>query len=193
MSDYGEFSGEPRSTWLTNLNGPDRNMQLLEKFEFADPSGNVWSVPETYDKLDGATIPRALWSLVGSPYVGNYRRASIVHDYAVHKSSKDDDRKAADKMFYFACRTGGCNWLQALMLYAGVRIGAWLDAEERYRDAASRIPHPPRFNVSRFEQDVLTLFQDVCQICVIESEHEDFEVAATRIDAEIGVRINSLG
>lgn len=35
-------------------------------------------------------------------------------------------RRNADKMFYHACRVGGCSPRQALLLYLGVRIGAIL-------------------------------------------------------------------
>ena len=60
--------------------------------------------------MDGASIPRALWTLVGSPYRGDYRRASIVHDQACDDAHGDKDkRRAADRMFYHACREGGCN------------------------------------------------------------------------------------
>jgi hypothetical protein len=74
-------------------------------------------------RIFGTTTHRALWSTVGSPYTGDYRRASIVHDVACNDPAVP--RRDADKMFYTACQAGGCSVVQAALLYAGVRIGAW--------------------------------------------------------------------
>jgi len=59
-------------------------------------------------KVDGATIPEPLWALVGSPFTGDYRNASIIHDIAVEDAGTKRGRKAADRMYYYACRRGGC-------------------------------------------------------------------------------------
>ena len=48
--------------------------------------------------------------------------ASIVHDVAC--SNPAISRENADRMFYYACLAGGCTFLQAKILYAGVCIGA---------------------------------------------------------------------
>lgn len=122
MTYHGKFSGNPRTEWLEDQSGPDRNMELLEKFSFSDPDGRAWDAPKT-SVVNGASIPRALWSLVGSPYTDDYRRASVVHDVACNTAGVK--RKDADVMFFHACRAGGCGPVQARVLYAGVRIGAW--------------------------------------------------------------------
>src|SRR2546430_15714606 len=99
-------------------------MRLLVDFSFTDPAGKKWVTPKDYI-VDGASIPQALWTTVGSPYTGNYRRASIVHDKACDDAADDQGaRRAADKMFYHACREGGCSVREAILLYIGVRIGA---------------------------------------------------------------------
>ena len=134
------FSEDPVTRWCGN-----RNMELLEGFCYRDKKGKVWKAPEG-TCINGATIPEALWSLVGSPYTGAYRRASIVHDVAVHEFSdcgseqppvevaKDHgSRKDADRMFYHACRAGGCNRRFAFLLYLGVRIGSWMAFFSRSR------------------------------------------------------------
>lgn len=122
MADHGVFVGTPKTEWLTSASGEDRDMRLLENFSFTDPRGKVWPAPAG-SVINGASIPRQLWALVGSPYTDDYRRASIVHDVAC--DSVDVDRKDADVMFFHACRAGGCGPLQARVLYAGVRLGAW--------------------------------------------------------------------
>jgi hypothetical protein len=99
-------------------------MRLLADFSFTDPDGREWRTPAAY-VIDGASIPKALWTLVGSPYTGDYRRASVVHDKACDDAGGDSAaRRTADRMFYHACRAGGCSVAEATLLYIGVRIGA---------------------------------------------------------------------
>lgn len=118
----GSFSGNPKTEWLEDPAKPDRNMKMIEDFWYDDPEGRRW-MAKAGDIVNGASIPRPLWAIVGSPYTDDYRRASIVHDVACNDSMVV--RKAADRMFYFACLDGGCSKKQAKILYAGVRIGAW--------------------------------------------------------------------
>ena len=137
MSKHGSFTGVPQAEWCKGENGPDRDMKLLEEFKYTDPNGREWVAPKG-SVVDGASIPRPLWTAVGSPYTGDYRRASILHDVACHDPSIS--RKDADRMFYYACRAGGCSKAQSALLYAGVRLGAWAKsvvgvfvADETYR------------------------------------------------------------
>ncbi len=122
----GLFSGNPKTEWLSDK-GSDRDMRVLEAFWYIDPAGRRWDAPAG-TIINGASIPRTLWSTVGSPYTGDYRRAALVHDAAVGKEGMV--RADADTMFYFACLAGGCSLVQAKMLYAGVRIGAWASANQ---------------------------------------------------------------
>src|SRR5436190_22964378 len=121
---HGTFSGEPEAVWLTEEGTEDRNMRILKEFSFEDPDAKKWVAPIA-SIVDGASIPRALWAIVGSPYTGDYRRASIVHDVAcVEAGGNKRKRRAADRMFFHACRAGGCSIWQSTVLYLGVRIGA---------------------------------------------------------------------
>ncbi|MES2299207.1 MAG: DUF1353 domain-containing protein [Pseudomonadota bacterium] len=121
----GTFSGNPKTEWLCG-GGNDRAMRLLADFWYIDPAGRRWLAPEG-SVIDGASIPQTLWSSVGSPYTGEYRRASIVHDVAC--DTPHGVRTDGDTMFYFACLCGGCSPLQAKLLYAGVRIGSWVSEQ----------------------------------------------------------------
>jgi hypothetical protein len=123
MSNYGRFSDNPQTEWVSDP-GQDRDMVLLRDFSYIDPDGKIWNAPIRC-RVNGASIPMLLWSTVGSPYTGDYRNATIVHDVACQEVKTPADRKAADKMFYFACLAGGCSVPQARMLYLGVRTGAW--------------------------------------------------------------------
>ena len=133
----GEFSGNPKTEWLAQK-GDDRDMRVIEAFWYRDPDGRRWDVPEG-TIINGASIPRTLWSSIGSPYTGDYRRAAIVHDAAVGKEGVL--RQEADAMFYFGCLAGGCTALQAKLLYAGVRVGTWAaDTQLFSMDPASQLP-----------------------------------------------------
>ncbi|MGY3088539.1 hypothetical protein ACVWYF_001572 [Hymenobacter sp. UYAg731] len=130
MASFGDFSEDPQATWLTApADAEDRRMELLRDFWYKDPAGKTWKAPKG-SIIDGASIPAALWSTVGSPYTGPYRRASIVHDVACDAAAQAANpqaaRAAADEMFYNACRAGGCPGWQAQLLYLGVRVGAQL-------------------------------------------------------------------
>jgi hypothetical protein len=121
---HGTFSGDPEARWVTEAGLPDRRMRLTEEFSFVDNADKRWVAP-LHHVVDGASIPRALWTVVGSPYTGDYRRASVVHDAACDQAGGDPSlRRAADRMFYRACRAGGCSIRQSTLLYIGVRIGA---------------------------------------------------------------------
>lgn len=132
MGQHGRFSSGPKVEWLTDGYGPDRNMQLLEDFIYTDPGNKDWKAGKGRI-VNGASIPRALWITVGAPYVGDYRKASVVHDTACEDADRahpgrganwDRDRLAADRMFRLACLAGGCNPAQATIMYLGVRAGA---------------------------------------------------------------------
>lgn len=116
---FGEFSGEPVARWITQSpKATDRNMQLTELFWF-ERDNRRWSAP-----ANTVTDGGPLWSILGSPFTGDYRRAAIVHDAACKDTTVP--RSEADRLFYYACRAGHCSWLQAVELYIGVRIGSIL-------------------------------------------------------------------
>lgn len=115
----GAFTGRVAVEWLTD-HDPERDMRLLEPFIFSDGSGKQWRVPAGA-VVNGASIPRGFWSLVGSPFTGNYRRASVVHDY--YCDTKDEPWQAVHKMFYHAMVAGGVPTLEAKILYGAVYAG----------------------------------------------------------------------
>jgi len=159
--NHGEFSGDPAAVWLAADGTEDRDMELLEKFYFKDPSGKKW-VASKGDVVNGASIPRVLWTLIGSPYTGDYRRASIVHDVACGEAGDDKKkRRAADRMFFHACRAGGCSVWQATLLYIGVRVGAAAPDVPSWQAAVAAEGTGPRIRQTadelRLQQDFQTL------------------------------------
>jgi len=113
----GQFIGDVRVEWLST-SGPDRQMQLLSDFAYLDPAGKRWSVPAGA-RIDGASIPQVFWTSFGPPFVGDYRRASVVHDH--YCDTRTETAQATHRMFHDACRTGGVPAVRASLMYAAVK------------------------------------------------------------------------
>jgi hypothetical protein len=68
--------------------------------------------------INGASIPRLLWSIVGSPFVGDYRRASVLHDAACDQ--RDEPHELVHRMFYDASLDDGVAPELASVMYDAV-------------------------------------------------------------------------
>lgn len=112
------FEGQVRTQWLRHR-GPDRKMRLLEDFVFVDDQNVRWEAPAG-SIIDGASIPEGLWSIAGTPYVGDYRRGSVVHDVACQQQARPHED--VHRMFYDAIVTDGVPQAQALKMYVAVRL-----------------------------------------------------------------------
>jgi len=111
------FTGSVSVTWLTHA-GDDRDMKLNADFSFKDSAGLVWTAKKGAT-INGASIPSIFWSTFGSPFIGDYRRASVVHDYFCDVRTRPSD--ATHKMFYEACVTGGVGQTKAKTMYVMVK------------------------------------------------------------------------
>ncbi|HYC59446.1 MAG TPA: DUF1353 domain-containing protein [Thermoanaerobaculia bacterium] len=120
QSATAQFIGRVVVQWVDGEKGADRAMVLMEPFGFRDADGRAWMVPKG-TKIDGASIPRAFWTVVGSPFTGDYRRASVVHDH--YCVTKERPWQAVHRMFYDAVLAGGVPEAQAKVLYAAVYGG----------------------------------------------------------------------
>jgi len=109
-SKWGYYSGEPVTRW----NPDGRTMTLESELRYTDPEGVVWIAPAG-SVVDGASIPRYLWSIMGGPFEGKYRDASVLHDVAYgHRNRPWQD---CDRMFYNAMRCGGVSAVEAKTMY----------------------------------------------------------------------------
>ena len=73
---------------------------------------------------DGASIPRLVWTLVGSRFSGLHVEPAVIHDflYAIHLYS----RKKADLIFLEALKSCGVSLWKRQIIYRAVRIaGHW--------------------------------------------------------------------
>jgi Protein of unknown function (DUF1353) len=183
-SNHGRFSGQPQTLWLTEPS-TDRRMTLVQAFSFWDPMNKEWRAPASY-VVDGASIPRALWAVVGSPYTGDYRRASIVHDTACDEAGDDAKaRRAADRMFYHACRAGGCSIIEATLLYIGVRIGAWANTVAVWRAASSLDGTGPRYTRSAAERRLELDFSLAAELVLKQRTSDQVGIIERRVDAAL--------
>jgi len=103
---------------LEPLQGGQQMRTALE-FGFLDADGRHWFVPPG-TSVDGASIPKALWSLLGlgGPWEGKYREASVVHDY--HCAIRSTDWQSIHRVFYRAMLVSGVSERCAKLVYAGV-------------------------------------------------------------------------
>ncbi len=114
MSNYGQFVGTVKAEWLES----GRKMKLLEDFIYIDPGNYKWKAPKD-SIVDGASIPRLLWTVVGPPFAGRYRDASVVHDVACDQ--KSEPWKNVHRMFFYACLCGGVGEKKAKLMFWAVR------------------------------------------------------------------------
>ena len=179
---HGTFSGDPEVVWLTQEGTADRNMRIVRKFSFTDPDSREWNAPAG-SVVDGASIPRALWTLVGSPYTGDYRRASVVHDVACDEAGSDKrTRRAADRMFFHACRTGGCSIWESIVLYLGVRIGAAAPDVPSWHAAVATEASGPRIRRTEEELQLERDFQAIADRVLAPGETDDPAEVERRAD-----------
>ena len=113
---YGQFIGNVDSTWLDD----GRRMRLNSDITYVDPSNKAWVAPSG-SVVDGASIPTALWSVIGGPFEGKYRKASVLHDVACDAKKEPSDE--VHRMFYYACRSAGVEETKAKAMYLAVLHG----------------------------------------------------------------------
>jgi hypothetical protein len=174
------FSDLPQTIWLSDA-GPDRDMKLIEDFWFDDAAGTRWDAAAG-SIINGASIPQALWSTVGSPYTGKYRRASIVHDVACDLAQNSDQRRAADRMFYEACRAGGCTVEEATLLYTGVRLGALWDVVSFWESAHKGIGPQTKMTASIKDRKIQSDFAMAAEMVTGAPPTDDVMEMERRVD-----------
>lgn len=113
-STWGHFSGPIETRWEDD----GLTMVLLNDLRYTDPYGEVWIAPAG-SRVNGASIPRAFWGVIGSPFTGKYRNASVLHDVAYTEQSRPSED--ADRMFYNAMRCSGVGALTAKTMYYALR------------------------------------------------------------------------
>jgi hypothetical protein len=101
---------------------------LKEPLIYSDPDIGTLTV-QPGALTDGASIPRLLWTLVGSP-MADWRvlRAAILHDQLYRSLGINGQlsRAACDELFRRALIAAGVPAYKAWLYWAGVRAGGWV-------------------------------------------------------------------
>lgn len=114
--DWGSYEHRPLD--LRDLVPPDgRRFSLPHDFNYLDPNKQLWEAP-TGLIVDGATIPMPFWSVIGGPFEGLYREASVIHDAGC--CAKTRPWREVHRMFYNAMRCSGVGWVKAKTMYLAV-------------------------------------------------------------------------
>ena len=137
---WGYFSGPIDTRWEAD----GRTMTLLNELRYTDPKGVVWIAPAG-SEVDGASIPRALWSFFGGPFEGKYRNASVLHDVAYDQKSRPWQQ--VDRMFYDAMRCSGVGVVEAkTVYYALYRHGRHWKLKKKKEELRSTAVDPGEVN-----------------------------------------------
>ena len=121
-SGYGYFTGLPiRATFLVDQPGDAQwnRIQLLSGIAYFDGNDTLWDAPKGTIS-DGASIPRAFWSIVGSPYTGPYLPAALIHDVGCDRKTRtwEDTHRA----FLHAMLASNVSSGQAMLLFSAVYL-----------------------------------------------------------------------
>ena len=97
------------------VNSLDYQIKLLKGFDF-----------------DAASIPQIFWSIIGSPFTGNYTTPAAIHDglYA----GEILDRKVCDDIFLDLMKQYKVSYLRRYAMYWAVRLGGgkvWKEHTEK--------------------------------------------------------------
>ena len=95
--------------------------------------GYKLTVKKGFD-FDAASIPKVFWSIIGSPFTGNYTTPAAIHDglYASQKAAK----KISDKIFLDIMKQSNVGYIKRTSMYLAVAMFGgkdWKEASE-YKD-----------------------------------------------------------
>jgi len=116
---------------------PDgRQARVITYLIFVDSRGVSYSA-DPGQIVDGASIPRFFWRLMGSPFVGRHRRAALVHDGEYIK--RKYTRLEVDRMFLEALKVDGVGLIKRQTMYRIVRAfgKSYWDSDEPKRPSLS--------------------------------------------------------
>ncbi len=145
----GRFEGD----LVLKLLGGGRAMELVQPFTYVDSHGVSWPVPSGV-QVDGASIPRVFWSIIGAPYTGKYREASVIHDY--YCATRSRHWKAVHRVFLDGMLARGVDKLKAELMYLAVyRFGPrWnFDIDACFCKGCPACANPRLQHVERYQPE----------------------------------------
>jgi hypothetical protein len=126
--------------------------RLVEDYAYVAADGRKWVVPKG-TVVNGASIPKAFWSVVGGPWSGEYRNATVLHDYMCETRNESSD--FTHRLFYEALRANGVSLALAKIMYYAVREGGpkW--------DITTRLIEPRVIRDDVTEEEVKKIISEV--------------------------------
>lgn len=104
----------------------DKDEYVLEQgFKFVDERLKLHITIPAGFKFDGASIPRAMWTTTGSPFMPTYLGPALIHDvlYGNHMDdNREVSRKEADIIFKKLLRRNGVSKYQTWKMFRAVRM-----------------------------------------------------------------------
>ena len=154
-ASFGSYEGLPARIELL----PDgRRAKLLSALTYIGPDGLPWPV-DAGVTVDGASIPRAFWTLIGGPFEGRYRDASIVHDRYCDLRIKP--WRDTHRMFHDAMRCSLVPSMKArVMFYAVYRFGPrWQLGQGAGAETFATGREPTNADAETLLADVKTIYE----------------------------------
>lgn len=127
--------GQVSLDWVRRENHTDIYC-VAEPIHYSNALGETQTIPAGFE-TDGASIPRCLWWLFGSPLESHYMLAAVVHDYHCVQAWKEGNyyrRVVADSLFRYLLSCHKVSYLHAASMYAAVRWWGWVSYCLRVND-----------------------------------------------------------
>ena len=118
-AESGRFLGRVMVEWLDD-DPFIPSMRLLDDFGFQDPSGKTW-MAQKGAVLDGRSFPLVFRDLFGVPFLGSYRKSSVLYDHYCRVMT--EPWRAVQRMFYSASLTEGVDDSEAKLMYMALYAG----------------------------------------------------------------------
>lgn len=153
---FGSYEGLPVQVEFL----PDgRKVRLVNPLAFTGVDGHPWPV-DAEVIVDGASIPRVFWTLIGGPFEGLYRDASIIHDRYCDLRSRS--WRDTHRMFHSAMRCSGVGAGKArIMFYAVYRFGPrWVHGQGPGVEAFSASREPTDADAATILADAETIYSN---------------------------------
>lgn len=96
---------------------PEKDLiEITEDYVFHYKSNNYW-IPKGF-RFDGASIPRAFWSIIGSPFHPDYIEAALVHDWCF--ATWCLNFKETNAVFKRNLKNAGVGYIRRILMWSAV-------------------------------------------------------------------------
>lgn len=175
----GEFSSSPNLLPSGCTESDDRLCRVSDRLSFRPdaPQSLLWTavayVPgnDPIGTTDGASIPEALWPLIGGPYTPEFIRPAILHDHYTFPENRVRTWQDTHRMFLHALLAEDVEPVKAYLMYYAVYVfgGHWAEFQlpeecddicEQYyaRFDNRRVSETPSMDSERAEEDLLAVW-----------------------------------